>query len=248
MAVIMLIAGNGRIMGRLTLSRPILAVGWLATLIMLAAKHRFLRALKAFRRSRRERLSGIWAERVRAEPGLTLVVLSPGSSVSAVEEAPLPRFLPIKALVAAAVAAITAMPVLAQQSAQGPATTPPASTAAESPRPPSASPPSATGVVTTTNNPNLAVATLKLANGVRASKIIGQTVQNDQNQRVGKVEDLIVTSGDRITIAIVSVGGFLGMGDKLVAVPWEQLRAEGDHLVLPGATKETMSGAPNFQN
>lgn len=102
-------------------------------------------------------------------------------------------------------------------------------------------------MVATTNNPNLAVATLKLENGARVSKIIGQDVQNDQNQRVGKVDDLIVTSNDKITMAIVSVGGFLGMGDKLVAVPWQQLKAEGDHLVLPGASKDTMSAAPNFR-
>jgi sporulation protein YlmC with PRC-barrel domain len=159
----------------------------------------------------------------------------------------LPRFAPIAAVVLSAVAATTALPVLAQPSTQEPATTPPTSTVPGSPPAPSTSPPSATGVVTTTNNPNLAVATLKLENGVRASKIIGQAVQNDQNQRVGKVDDLIVTSGDRITIAIVSVGGFLGMGDKLVAVPWQQLKAEGDHLVLPGASKDTMSAAPSVQ-
>jgi sporulation protein YlmC with PRC-barrel domain len=102
-------------------------------------------------------------------------------------------------------------------------------------------------VVATTNNPNLAVATLKLENGVRASKIIGEAVQNDQNQHIGKVDDLIVTSDDKITMAIVSVGGFLGMGDKLVAVPWQQLKTEGDHLVLPGASKDAMSAAPNFR-
>jgi sporulation protein YlmC with PRC-barrel domain len=102
-------------------------------------------------------------------------------------------------------------------------------------------------VVATTNNPHLAVAALKLENGARVSKIIGEAVQNDQNQHVGKVDDLIVTPDDKITMAIVSVGGFLGVGDKLVAVPWQQLKAEGDHLVLPGASKDTMSAAPNFR-
>ena len=166
------------------------------------------------------------------------------------------RLNPIGAVVA--VLALAALPAAAQQATQEP-TTPPAPTAPEPAQPPpspQASPPPAsspppspppTGVVATTNNPNLAVATLKLENGVRASKIIGEAVQNDQNQRVGKVDDLIVTPDDKVAMAIVSVGGFLGVGDKLVAVPWQQLKAEGDHLVLPGATKDTMSAAPNFQ-
>jgi sporulation protein YlmC with PRC-barrel domain len=156
---------------------------------------------------------------------------------------------------AIAVLALATLPATAQQATQEP-TAPPASTAPEPaqgppPSPQASSPPTPssppTGVVATTNNPNLAVATLRLENGVRVSKIIGESVQNDQNQHVGKVDDLIVTSDDKITIAIVSVGGFLGMGDKLVAVPWQQLKAEGDHLVLPGASKDTMSAAPNFR-
>jgi len=145
------------------------------------------------------------------------------------------RLSPIGAVIA--VLALAALPAAAQQATQGP-TAPPAPTAPPSPP---------TGVVATTNNPNLAVATLKLENGARASKIIGAAVQNEQNQRVGTVDDLIVAPDDKVTMAIVSVGGFLGVGDKLVAVPWQQLKAEGDHLVLPGASKDTMSAAPGFR-
>jgi len=146
------------------------------------------------------------------------------------------RFSPFAALIAVA---LTAAPVLAQQT--GDITAPPAST------PPSAPSESPTGVVATTNNPNLAVATLKLESGKRVSKIIGAAVQNEQNQRVGTVDDLIVAPDDKITMAIVSVGGFLGVGNKLVAVPWGQLKADGDHLVLPGASKDSMNAAPSFQ-
>ena len=155
------------------------------------------------------------------------------------------RLSPIGAAIA--VLALTALPATAQQTPQGP-TAPPASAApgpAQAPPPSPQAPP--TGVVATTNNPNLAVATLRLENGVRASKIIGAAVQNEQNQRVGTVDDLIVAPDDKVTMAIVSVGGFLGVGDKLVAVPWQQLKAEGDHLVLPGASKDTMSAAPGFR-
>jgi len=163
------------------------------------------------------------------------------------------RLNPIGAVAAAL--ALATLPAVAQQTTQEP-TAPPAPAApgpVQAPPPsPQAPPPPAppsppTGVVATTNNPNLAVATLRLENGARASKIIGAAVQNDQNQRVGTVDDLIVASDDRVTMAIVSVGGFLGVGDKLVAVPWQQLKAEGDHLVLPGASKDTMSAAPGFR-
>jgi len=61
------------------------------------------------------------------------------------------------------------------------------------------------------------------------------------------VDDLILSPESKVTMAVVSVGGFLGVGNKLVAVPWQQLKAEGDHLVLPGATKDTMGAAPGFQ-
>ena len=170
------------------------------------------------------------------------------------------RFNPIGTMIA--VAAVLAPPALADQATQTPAT-PPAASAPESPQPstqpqpsttaPStaasepSSPSSPTGVVATTNNPNLAVATIKLESGVRAGKIIGEPVQNEQNQRVGTVDDLILSPESKVTMAVVSVGGFLGMGSKLVAVPWGQLKAEGDHLVLPGATKASLNAAPNFQ-
>ena len=166
------------------------------------------------------------------------------------------RFNPIGTMIAAT---LLAFPVLADDAAQPP-TTPPAAATSGSPETspqPSTSEPSAptspadqsspTGVVATTDNPNLAVATLRLTSGVRAGKIIGEAVQNEQNQRVGTVDDLILSPESKVTMAIVSVGGFLGMGSKLVAVPWPQLKAEGDHLVLPGATKASLNAAPNFQ-
>jgi len=164
------------------------------------------------------------------------------------------RFSPIATMIA--VTTFAALPVLADEAAQTPAN-PPASSAPAtpeaSPQPsatapePSSSSSSPTGVVATTNNPNLAVATIRLETGVRAGKIIGEPVQNEHNERVGTVDDLILSPESKVTMAILSVGGFLGMGSKLMAVPWSQLKAAGDHLVLPGATKASLNAAPNFQ-
>jgi len=55
---------------------------------------------------------------------------------------------------------------------------------------------------------------------------VGATVYNDSNQSIGTVDDLIVGQDGKITTAVISVGGFLGIGSKLVRVPYEQVRFE----------------------
>lgn len=96
-------------------------------------------------------------------------------------------------------------------------------------------------------NSTLAVATVKLDNGWRASKLIGATVYNDQDQKIGSVDDLILTDDNKVVVAIVSVGGFLGIGSKLVAIPYHDLRFGQDRKVMmPGASKEALNGMPNF--
>ena len=101
--------------------------------------------------------------------------------------------------------------------------------------------------VPTAGNPNLAVASVKLENGVRTSKIIGAGVYSDPNTQIGSVDDLIMTKDHKIVMAILSVGGFVGLGSKLVAVPFEQLQpAQDGKMMLPGVTKEQLNGMPNF--
>src|SRR5919106_400529 len=86
-----------------------------------------------------------------------------------------------------------------------------------------------------------------IAVGHRASKLIGSPVYNEQGEKVGNIDDLIVTPDRAVSYAIVSVGGFLGLGGRLVAIPVEQIRAEQDKLVLPGATKEALLKVPEFK-
>jgi len=62
-----------------------------------------------------------------------------------------------------------------------------------------------------------------LATGFRASKVIGATVLNDANEKVGTIDDLIVTPNDRVPYAVLSIGGFLGIGTRLVVVPYDTL-------------------------
>ncbi len=89
--------------------------------------------------------------------------------------------------------------------------------------------------------------TQAIAVGNRASKLIGAPVHNEQGEKVGSVDDLIISPDRSVSYAIVSIGGFLGLGSRLVAIPAEQLREEKDQLVLPGATKEALAKLPEFK-
>ena len=83
----------------------------------------------------------------------------------------------------------------------------------------------------------------------KASKLMGTSVMNRRDEKLGKVENLMVDlAGGRIVAVIVSSGGFLGMGDELSAVPPTALHfsAEKDVLHLD-TTKEALSSAPHFK-
>jgi hypothetical protein len=87
----------------------------------------------------------------------------------------------------------------------------------------------------------------KINNGYRASKIIGSNVVNAANEKIGTVDDLLVGRDDSVFYAIVSVGGFLGIGTKLVAVPFETLKIGPDSLILPAGTKDDLKALPTFE-
>ena len=103
---------------------------------------------------------------------------------------------------------------------------------------------SATG--SATPQPARAAATQEVRPSNRASKIIGANIYNDQGQSIGEVEDLIIQRDGAAPVAVVSVGGFLGIGSRLVAVPLSELRfAEADsRWMLAGATKESLQARP----
>ena len=87
---------------------------------------------------------------------------------------------------------------------------------------------------------------IKTATGYRASKIIGETVVNDANETVGKVDDIIVGT-DKVPYLVLSVGGFLGVGTKLIVLPYESLSTTGDKLTMPGANKDALKALPEFK-
>jgi sporulation protein YlmC with PRC-barrel domain len=81
----------------------------------------------------------------------------------------------------------------------------------------------------------------------RAKKLIGATVYNDQNEKVGKIEDMIIAPDGKLSVAVVDVGGFLGLGAHRVAIPVEQFTQIEPKIVLPGATKQALKGLPEFK-
>jgi sporulation protein YlmC with PRC-barrel domain len=102
----------------------------------------------------------------------------------------------------------------------------------------------ATGTTTGT----MAVDSARMQGGRRASRLIGSNIYNEENETVGEVEDIIIPTGGGNPVAIISVGGFLGIGDRLVAVPFERLQraADRDRWMLPGATKDGLKELPAY--
>lgn len=94
----------------------------------------------------------------------------------------------------------------------------------------------------------IVVNVVQVASGYRASKLRGVAVSNEQNQKIGDLDDLVV-GRDRVLFAIVQVGGFLGIGSHLIAVPYSslQINEDGSRIVLPGATREQVKGLPEFK-
>jgi sporulation protein YlmC with PRC-barrel domain len=81
--------------------------------------------------------------------------------------------------------------------------------------------------------------------------LFGKTVVNDKNEKIGKVDDLIISPSKAgntpaASFAIIGVGGFVGIGKREVAIPTEQLKLQNKQLTLPGATKDALKAMPPF--
>jgi sporulation protein YlmC with PRC-barrel domain len=68
----------------------------------------------------------------------------------------------------------------------------------------------------------------------RASKMAGVKVYNDANENIGSINDLLMEKGGTVKIAVIGVGGFLGMGEHLVAVPYEKLKFVNEAVASTG--------------
>ena len=83
---------------------------------------------------------------------------------------------------------------------------------------------------------------------VSASKIIGEAVINHQNESLGKIHELVFDAQDgRLAYAVLSFGGFMGMGNKLFAMPWKAFEfAKTENKLVLNVDKEKLKTAPGF--
>jgi sporulation protein YlmC with PRC-barrel domain len=142
-----------------------------------------------------------------------------------------------------AATALIAWPVMAQTAGSS-------STSAPPPAPPGMTPSHSANPATPASSASSAPAApiyFTADHQVRASKIVGASVYNDQNQSIGSIDDVLMSDNDhKAGTAVLSVGGFLGMGAKLVSVPFDQLKIQDDKIVMPGATKASLEGMPEY--
>ena len=89
------------------------------------------------------------------------------------------------------------------------------------------------------------------ADEVRASKLIGTKVINTANETIGDVNEVVLGKDGKVAAVIVGVGGFLGMGEREVALTFDSLRMtrdSGNNLVLSvNATKDGLKAAPEWR-
>ena len=85
--------------------------------------------------------------------------------------------------------------------------------------------------------------------GYRMSKLLGSGVVNDKSEKIGTLDDVISDKNKKqLDFAILQVGGFLGLGGRLVAVPYDSLVIDdkGQKVTLPGASKEALKNLAEF--
>jgi sporulation protein YlmC with PRC-barrel domain len=69
----------------------------------------------------------------------------------------------------------------------------------------------------------------------RASKLVGLSVYNDKNESVGSINDLLTDQSGNIKAVVIGVGGFLGVGEHLVAVPLDKVKFVNEPVAYAGA-------------
>src|ERR1700704_111419 len=97
----------------------------------------------------------------------------------------------------------------------------------------------------TTDRANMAPATASDSSSYqgtwRASKLVGLNVYNDNNESLGSINDLLTDKSGNIKAVIIGVGGFLGVGEHLVAIPFEKVKFVNEPVAYTGAANSAGS-------
>ncbi len=81
---------------------------------------------------------------------------------------------------------------------------------------------------------------------VRASKMMGSTVYDEQNRNIGSVKDIVLNKDGKVDAVVLDVGSFLGMGGKYVAIPISDIKTDNNRLTLD-RTKEQLQAIASYQ-
>ena len=98
------------------------------------------------------------------------------------------------------------------------------------------------------SNPNQILKQLP-SSGLQVSDFYKQTVYDPKDNKIGDVKDLILEKDGKVNAAIIGVGGFLGAGEKDVAVPFDQLQLKdknGKRYLVMNANKDALNSAPGL--
>ncbi|WFU43055.1 PRC-barrel domain-containing protein [Bradyrhizobium sp. CB82] len=82
-------------------------------------------------------------------------------------------------------------------------------------------------------------ATTSASGDWRASKVVGLKVYNDANESVGSINELLMDKSGNIKLVVLGVGGFLGMGEHLVAVPFDKVKFSTEPVSYSGTASNT---------
>jgi len=95
---------------------------------------------------------------------------------------------------------------------------------------------------TSSDRANTASAALSLQGNWRASKVVGLSVYNDNNESLGTINDLLMDKNGNTKAVVIGVGGFLGVGEHLVAVPFEKIKFVNEAVAYTGAGSASNTG------
>jgi sporulation protein YlmC with PRC-barrel domain len=90
------------------------------------------------------------------------------------------------------------------------------------------------------NTPPAAASESAFQDNWRASKLVGVSVYNDNNESLGSISDLLMDKSGNIKAVVIGVGGFLGLGEHLVAIPFDKIKFVNEPVAYTG-----VAGAPN---
>jgi len=106
------------------------------------------------------------------------------------------------------------------------------------------------GMAVAADAPQVASGKILVANTFRASKLTGMNVRNSQGEKVGTIDDFVVNiETGKVSYVAMSVGGILGLGDKLFAIPYSALKfdhGKDEMFFVLNVDKEKLNAAPGF--